>query len=497
MGRPTCVEPRHPVNERGCRGHPWWPAWAVAVTGNVGPDTCPGWHGGTVPAPGWDVGALPALHDGRAPADGVPLGAAVHAPRAGAADRRRVPVDPRRVGRLEPGRHPRGARATRRAASGPERGRPRGYSGDRDPARLRAGGGRPGHPERRCRLVQRGGAGRPERARRSGSRNSPGGGVGLTLQDAAGQAVRLFGLPTDDPAITVWGARVTPGTYRVQVEQPVLSTAFTFDTSGSMATYVPNVREALRLFVRGIDPSRRGDQAVPLRRATADPGLGQRPLPAGAAGVNLGRGRTIECRRRDHGSRPPSSSPSVTARGRCSCSRTRRRPPTTRTPPSGSSSPLPGLSIFAIHVGGSGHPDLTTQLMQDWAMSSGGPLPVRGRPVGHRPGVRTDDHVAPPAGGLHHVLGGDQQRPAARGCPDRDAAGPERPACPAAAGQGRGGRARPGHVGQHEQAAGHLESHRRRQGRPDAARERDAAPRASRSPFGHSPARGSRAAPSS
>ncbi len=64
----------------------------------------------------------------------------------------------------------------------------------------------------------------------------------MTLQDEAGAAVRLFGLQTDDPSITVWGARVKPGTYRVRVEQPVLSTAFTFDTSGSMAEFVPNVR---------------------------------------------------------------------------------------------------------------------------------------------------------------------------------------------------------------------------------------------------------------
>ena len=94
------------------------------------------------------------------------------------------------------------------------------------------------------------------------SRTAPARASALTLQDDGGSARPPVRGPADDPADHHLAARVRPGTYRVQVEQPVLSTAFTFDTSGSMAEFVPNVREALRAFVRGIKPGRRGGQAA-------------------------------------------------------------------------------------------------------------------------------------------------------------------------------------------------------------------------------------------
>ncbi len=201
--------------------------------------------------------------------------------------------------------------------------------------------------------------------------HSPGGGVGLTLQDASGQAVRLFGVRTEDPGITQWGARVQPGTYRVQVEQPVLSTVFAYDTSGSMAAYVPNVREALRAFVRGITP---GDEAVKLipfgGQSLAgdwadDPFILEQVV---STQVAVGASSDAE------GTMAPAVKSLLARHGTramlvlTDAETTSYDKDTALWEQLAAARPV----IFAVHVGGSADPALTTQLMQDWANSSGG-----------------------------------------------------------------------------------------------------------------------------
>ncbi len=201
--------------------------------------------------------------------------------------------------------------------------------------------------------------------------HSPGAGVGLTLQDEAGAAVRLFGLQTDDPSVTVWGARVKPGTYRVRVEQPVLSTAFTFDTSGSMAEFVPNVREALRGFVRDISP---GDEVVklyPFGEPALTPTWADDPYlleQLVSTAVVVGRSSAAEL----------TMTPAAKALAQRHGSRAMLVLTDAETTSYDENTALWETLdtvrpvIFTIHTGGSGHPDLTTQLMQDWAMSGGG-----------------------------------------------------------------------------------------------------------------------------
>ena len=193
----------------------------------------------------------------------------------------------------------------------------------------------------------------------------------MTLQDAAGQPVRIWGVPSDDPAKMVWTARVGPGRYRVGVEQPVLSAAFTFDTSGSMSEFVPQVREALRAFVRGVVA---GDEVVklypfgvPALTATwaDDPFLLEQTV---ATGITVGESSEAEA------TMIPAVKSLIARKG------TRALLVLTDAE-TGSYDQNTELwdwlddarpAIFTVHLGGSGNPDLTTSLMQDWAKSGSG-----------------------------------------------------------------------------------------------------------------------------
>jgi Mg-chelatase subunit ChlD len=199
---------------------------------------------------------------------------------------------------------------------------------------------------------------------------SPGAGVALTLQDEAGQPVRIWGVPLDDPASVVWTARVRPGRYLVRVEQPQLSAAFTFDTSGSMAAYVPQVREALRTFVRGVV---QGDEVVKLSPFGVpaltdwadDPYLLEQVV---STGITVGDSSEAEA----------TMIPAVKGLLRRKGIRAMLLLTDAETGSYDDNTELWDWlddvrpSIFTVHIGGSGNPDLTTSLMEDWALSSGG-----------------------------------------------------------------------------------------------------------------------------
>ena len=85
-------------------------------------------------------------------------------------------------------------------------------------------------------------------------------GVVPTLHDDTGAVVPLVEGVSTDPDAAHYFADVVPGaTYRVLVEQPPFSTAFTYDTSGSLATYLTYISTALRGFAEDVTP---GEEAV-------------------------------------------------------------------------------------------------------------------------------------------------------------------------------------------------------------------------------------------
>lgn len=201
-------------------------------------------------------------------------------------------------------------------------------------------------------------------------RHGPGGGVALSLQDLVGAPVRLYGGPTEDPYASQWSARVKPGTYRVRVEQPLLSAAFAFDTSGSMSAFVPFVREALRTVARGVS---RGDEVVKL-------------YPFGEKALNEWSDDTYLLEQTASGAIVVGVSsdaeatmlPATKALG----ARLGTRAMLVLTDAETTSYYLNAdlwevlatvrPLIYATHVLGAGDPALTTHLMQDWALSSGG-----------------------------------------------------------------------------------------------------------------------------
>lgn len=92
--------------------------------------------------------------------------------------------------------------------------------------------------------------------------------VRMTILDADGRPAE-FGV-SDDPATgeRVWKAYVTPGeTYRVRLEQPVLSVVIAFDSSGSVAPWWPLIRAAVRTFVDDITPGQEAVRVLPFQEA--------------------------------------------------------------------------------------------------------------------------------------------------------------------------------------------------------------------------------------
>jgi hypothetical protein len=93
-------------------------------------------------------------------------------------------------------------------------------------------------------------------------------GIRLTVLDDQGRPAPFR--ETGDPATgeRVWKAYVRPGeTYRVGLEQPILSVVISFDTSGSVEPWWPLIRAAVRTFVDDITPGLEAGIVLPFQEA--------------------------------------------------------------------------------------------------------------------------------------------------------------------------------------------------------------------------------------
>lgn len=200
----------------------------------------------------------------------------------------------------------------------------------------------------------------------------PAAGIELTLQDANGAEVPVRLAPSTDPQLLRWEADVEPGaTYLVRLEQPPFSTVFTYDTSGSMGSYLTYISTALRGFAGDVV---KGEESVLILPFEDSPLLDDWTddtylLEDAVAGVASARGSSgseasiLEALDRLTGRRGTHAILVVTdaetstygRMGELWAELADERP-----------------IIFTVHVGGGGAPQLSTQLMQDWAWSWGG-----------------------------------------------------------------------------------------------------------------------------
>jgi hypothetical protein len=171
---------------------------------------------------------------------------------------------------------------------------------------------------------------------------------------------------------TSWSIDVEPGaTYRIRLEQPPLSTVFTYDTSGSMGLYLSFVGAALRGFAADITP---GQEAVLVMPFEDPPLLGDwsddpYAIESAVAGVASVSGSSaaetsLLAALRELAVRPGARAILVVTDAE------------TQSYNQGGElwrflSDVPAV-IYTVHVAGSGAPALTTDLMQDWATGTGG-----------------------------------------------------------------------------------------------------------------------------
>ena len=200
----------------------------------------------------------------------------------------------------------------------------------------------------------------------------PAAGLVPTMHDDTGAEVALVQGVSTDPGTAHYFADVLPGaTYRVLVEQPPFSTAFAYDTSGSLATYLTYISTALRGFAEDVTP---GEEWVwimpfedpPLLRDWSDDTYALQNAVAGVASVS--------------GSSAAEQS-LIAAAGELQ-ERVGAHAILVVTDAETSSYGMmgelwPSLAaahpiVFAVHIAGGGAPQFTTNLMQDWAYSWGG-----------------------------------------------------------------------------------------------------------------------------
>ncbi len=196
-------------------------------------------------------------------------------------------------------------------------------------------------------------------------------GVSLTLFDEAGQTVPMTFGPGDEGTVS-YAANVTSGaTYRIRVTQPPFSAVFTFDTSGSMGSYLPFVTEALRAYTAGVT---KGEEAVKVTPFEEDPLLNdwaddpyllqdavdRYVLGEGSSGAEAALiDASGELAGRE-GARAvllvTDAETSSYAKGQELWADLERVQPT----------------VFSVHVGGDSVPDEARHFMQDWAAARGG-----------------------------------------------------------------------------------------------------------------------------
>ena len=85
--------------------------------------------------------------------------------------------------------------------------------------------------------------------------------VAAVLEDAAGGPVALRPAGPDDPALQ---AVLTPGRYLLRIHEPPRSVVIAWDTSGSVAPFIPRTLAAVRLWGRSLKPGRDALNLLPF-----------------------------------------------------------------------------------------------------------------------------------------------------------------------------------------------------------------------------------------
>ncbi len=195
-------------------------------------------------------------------------------------------------------------------------------------------------------------------------------GASITMQDSAGADVPLERALA--PTATRATAIVEPGaTYHVRVEQEPVSVVFSYDTSGSMARFLPFVAAALRTFAGDVTPGHEAVRIIPLQEAPLLPdwsddaaslrdAVAGAVVPGGSSAVEAG---LVEATA-SFTHRPGRHALLVITDAESSSS--------DRTVDLWQHLESTRPLVFSLHIGGSGAPRVSSHLMQDWAAATGG-----------------------------------------------------------------------------------------------------------------------------
>jgi hypothetical protein len=198
-------------------------------------------------------------------------------------------------------------------------------------------------------------------------------GVGLALYDESGAEVPMGLEPGARPGTVEHVASVSPGSsYRLRVEQPPFSVVVAYDTSTSVAQYVPVIAGALRAYTRGLVP---GEEALQLIDLEASPLLDD----------FSDDGWLLQNRLDAHtGSQTGSSSAETGLIDAAKLLATREGARAVLLLTDAETSSYQrnteawqwlgavGPRVFAVHVGGAFSPVQNERMMQDWAAAAGG-----------------------------------------------------------------------------------------------------------------------------
>jgi Mg-chelatase subunit ChlD len=197
-------------------------------------------------------------------------------------------------------------------------------------------------------------------------------GVKLTLVDEGGASVPMTFEQGDEPGTVIYTAAVTGGAeYRVLVEQPPFSAVVTFDTSGSMGSYLSFVTQALRSYADGVTKGQESIQVVPFEEP---------PLLADWSDDAYALGNAVASYVPLSGSSSAEAAllNAITLLTGHQGARAILLVTDAETSSYGKSTELwKALAavrpvIFAVHVGGDVQPRQTQHFMEDWADAAGG-----------------------------------------------------------------------------------------------------------------------------
>jgi len=198
-------------------------------------------------------------------------------------------------------------------------------------------------------------------------------GVRLSLFDAGGQPHEMRSSLRPGGAVH-YEAVVEPGAaYDLLVEQPPFNAAFTFDTSGSMGPFLDFVLEGMREFASDVEPGREVAHIIPVSQPPLLEAWSDQPIhlenavnnfvPQGDAkpsNVELGLLASSELLRERDGTRAilvvaDAETGSLDLANDVWAALDDVQP-----------------TIYTVHVGASGHPEETRNLMRAWSDSNGG-----------------------------------------------------------------------------------------------------------------------------